>query len=116
MLTAPYLSNEWRPDLITKLLDELVPEKCRIVLIGQSYEPLCNEIEPHYKTKYGAYKIDAETLSVSRQQTHAKVFFFAYFFFIIPNLKNLNSAGKVVVLTKTLRSRYQTLLYRQISN
>ncbi|XP_054736065.1 insulin-degrading enzyme isoform X1 [Anastrepha obliqua] len=62
VLTAPYLSNEWRPELITKLLDELVPEKCRIVLIGQSYEPLCNESEPYYKTKYGISKIDAETL------------------------------------------------------
>ncbi|XP_036326734.1 insulin-degrading enzyme-like [Rhagoletis pomonella] len=62
VLTAPYLSNEWRPDLITKLLEELVPEKCRIVLIGQSYEPLCIESEPYYKTKYGTSKIEADTL------------------------------------------------------
>lgn len=112
MLTAPYLSNEWRPDLITKLLDELVPEKCRIVLIGQSYEPLCNEIEPYYKTKYGTYKIDAETLRVSGQQAHTN----NIFFFIIPNLKIFNSAGKAVVSMKMLRYRCQTLLYLQISN
>ncbi|KNC32106.1 Insulin-degrading enzyme [Lucilia cuprina] len=62
VLTAPYLNDEWRPDLITKLLDELVPSKCRIIVIGQNYEKEANLVEPYYQTKYGTCKIDKDTL------------------------------------------------------
>jgi len=65
VLIAPYLSNEWRPELISKLLDELVPSKCRISLVSQSYDQSVNEVEPYYKTKYGLERIPMDTLQVS---------------------------------------------------
>uniref|UniRef100_A0A1A9ZU27 Insulin-degrading enzyme n=1 Tax=Glossina pallidipes TaxID=7398 RepID=A0A1A9ZU27_GLOPL len=62
VLTAPFLNNEWRPDLITTLLNELLPSKCRIVLVGQSYEKYADLVEPFYQTKYGTLKIDNATI------------------------------------------------------
>lgn len=64
VLTAPYLSDEWKPDLITKLLDELVPSKCRVIVIGQSYEDQAVLAEPYYQTKYATLKIESETIKV----------------------------------------------------
>lgn len=64
VLTAPYISNEWNPDLITCLLNELVPSKCRIILVSQHYEDKTPNVEPYYKTKYGTMKIEPETLRV----------------------------------------------------
>ncbi|XP_017844031.1 insulin-degrading enzyme isoform X2 [Drosophila busckii] len=64
VLIAPYMSNEWRPDLIKKLLDELLPAKCRISLVSQSYEQSTDREEPYYRTKYGLERIPAKTLKV----------------------------------------------------
>lgn len=65
VLTAPYLSNEWRPELVLKLLSELVPEKSRIAIVSQSFEDEATESEPYYKTKYCLERIPKETLTVS---------------------------------------------------
>ncbi|EDX11226.1 insulin-degrading enzyme isoform X1 [Drosophila simulans] len=62
VLIAPYLSNEWRPDLIKGLLDELVPSKSRIVIVSQSFEPDCDLAEPYYKTKYGIKRVAKDTV------------------------------------------------------
>ncbi|KAH8419636.1 hypothetical protein KR222_011395, partial [Zaprionus bogoriensis] len=62
VLTAPYLSNEWRPELVTKLLDELLPEKSRIAIVSQSFEEAATLTEPYYKTKYCLERIPEETL------------------------------------------------------
>ncbi|KAH8339171.1 hypothetical protein KR074_006440, partial [Drosophila pseudoananassae] len=62
VLIAPYLSNEWRPDLITSLLDELVPSKSRITIVSQSFEPDCDQAEPYYKTKYGLERVPKDTV------------------------------------------------------
>ncbi|XP_026833292.1 insulin-degrading enzyme isoform X2 [Drosophila erecta] len=62
VLIAPYLSNEWRPDLIQGLLDELVPSKSRIVMVSQSFEKDCDLAEPYYKTKYGVMRVAKETV------------------------------------------------------
>lgn len=62
VLTAPYLSNEWRPELVCKLLDELVPERSRIAIVSQSFEDAATETEPYYKTKYCLERIPSETL------------------------------------------------------
>ncbi|XP_016970028.1 insulin-degrading enzyme isoform X1 [Drosophila rhopaloa] len=62
VLIAPYLSNEWRPDLIKSLLDELVPAKSRIVMVSQSFEQDCNQAEPYYKTKYGVERVAKDTV------------------------------------------------------
>lgn len=65
VLTAPYLISEWRPDLIQNLMDDLVPEKCRIVVVGQKVEPICNETEFWYGTKYRFESIADEVIKVS---------------------------------------------------
>nr|AAA28439.1 insulin-degrading enzyme [Drosophila melanogaster] len=62
VLIAPYLSNEWSPDLIKGLLDELVPSKSRIVIVSQSFEPDCDLAEPYYKTKYGITRVAKDTV------------------------------------------------------
>ncbi|KRK02280.1 insulin-degrading enzyme isoform X2 [Drosophila yakuba] len=62
VLIAPYLSNEWRPDLIKGLLDELVPSKSRIVMVSQSFEQDCDLAEPYYKTKYGVKRVAKDTV------------------------------------------------------
>lgn len=62
VLTAPYLINEWEPELITTILNELVPEKCRIIVVSQSLEPQLSKSEPWYGTKYDTIEIDPETI------------------------------------------------------
>ncbi|XP_037939985.1 insulin-degrading enzyme isoform X2 [Teleopsis dalmanni] len=62
VLSAPYLTKEWRPDLIIDLLTELVPSKCRIILVSQSFQEVTTETEPYFKTNYGTEKINAETI------------------------------------------------------
>ncbi|XP_032591237.1 insulin-degrading enzyme isoform X1 [Drosophila grimshawi] len=62
VLIAPYMSNEWRPELVSKLLDELVPSKSRISLVSQSFEQSTDQSEPYYKTKYGLERIPKETI------------------------------------------------------
>lgn len=64
VLTAPYLISEWRPDLIQNLMDDLVPEKCRIVVVGQKVEPICDEVEEWYGTKYRSESIVGDVIKV----------------------------------------------------
>lgn len=64
VLTAPYLISDWRPDLIQNLMDDLVPEKCRIVVVGQKVEPICNEVEYWYGTKYRSEPIPEDVIEV----------------------------------------------------
>lgn len=64
VLTAPYLISEWRPDLIQNLMDDLVPEKCRIVVVGQKVEPICDEVEEWYGTKYRSESIVEDVIKV----------------------------------------------------
>lgn len=65
VLTAPYLISEWRPDVIQNLLDDcLVPEKCRVVVVGKKLEPICDESESWYGTKYRSEKLSNEVIQV----------------------------------------------------
>lgn len=45
-------------------MEELVPSKCRIIVVGQNYEKQANLTEPYYQTKYGVSKIDKDILKV----------------------------------------------------
>lgn len=66
VLTAPYLISDWRPDLIQNLLDEcLVPDKCRIIIVGKKIEPTCDQIEYWYGTKYQSEKISDDVIEAS---------------------------------------------------
>lgn len=63
VLTAPYLITEWRPELITKLLEDLSPARCRIVVVGQKLESIANDTEQWYGTKYHTERIPDPVLS-----------------------------------------------------
>lgn len=93
VLTAPYLISDWRPDLIQNLMDDLVPEKCRIVVVGQKVEPICNEIEYWYGTKYRSESISDDVIEVNLIPLHfyhlnvthhrnfvSLIWFFCFFF------------------------------------
>lgn len=64
VLTAPYLISEWQPKLISDLMDNLVPEKCRIVVVGQKVQNICDQTEAWYGTKYHLDNIAEELLEV----------------------------------------------------
>lgn len=66
VLTAPYLISDWRPDLIQNLVDDLIPDKCRIVVVGQKVEPICTETEYWYGTKYHNESIAGSVIQVSK--------------------------------------------------
>lgn len=72
VLTAPYLISEWRPDLIQNLMDDLVPEKCRIVVVGQKVESICDEVEEWYGTKYRSEGIVGNVIEV-RTKSNKKI-------------------------------------------
>lgn len=75
VLTAPYLISEWRPDLIQNLLNEcLVPEKCRVVVVGKKLEPICDQSEYWYGTKYTSEKLPDNVIQVILIQSERHTF------------------------------------------
>lgn len=62
VLTAPYLISDWQPELITELMENLVPDKCRIVVVGQKVENECDQSEFWYGTKYHSESIPESVL------------------------------------------------------
>lgn len=62
VLTAPYLQEEWRPDLIKDLLKMMVPSKARITIVAKGLESKTDLEEPWYKTKYAVVDIPKEVL------------------------------------------------------
>lgn len=55
VMTGPNLHTEWRPDLIAERLALLVPDTCRIRVVGQGEEVAsrCDKEERWYGVKYG---------------------------------------------------------------
>lgn len=70
VLTAPYLISDWRPDLILDLMNDLIPEKCRILVVGQKIEPDCGESEFWYGTKYHSEAISGDVIQVNSILPH----------------------------------------------
>lgn len=64
ILTAHHILTEWRPDLITHLLDMLEPDRVRVAVVGKKFESICDQTEPWYGTKYRLEKIPQETFQV----------------------------------------------------
>ena len=54
--------TDWRPDLITDVLNNLTPESVRIGLISQQFADKCTSTEPWYGAKYNCEKIPAEKI------------------------------------------------------
>lgn len=66
VLTAPYLITDWRPDLIDNMVNEyLLPEKCRVVVVGKKLEPICDQSEFWYGTKYHSEKLSDDVIQVN---------------------------------------------------
>lgn len=59
VLSAPYILDEWRPDLIQNLWDSFTSENVRITIVGQKLQE-CNEKEKWYQTSYRTEKITKE--------------------------------------------------------
>ncbi|XP_060063916.1 insulin-degrading enzyme-like [Ylistrum balloti] len=61
-LSGGYLMSEFRPDLITSILDKLVPTNMRIRVAAKTYDSIADQTEPLYGTKYMLEKIPEEKL------------------------------------------------------
>jgi len=58
VLTAGYLLTEWKPELINDVLQQLTPDRVRVVAIAQRYKDRCDETEQYYMSKYKTEKIE----------------------------------------------------------
>ncbi|XP_033756882.1 insulin-degrading enzyme-like isoform X2 [Pecten maximus] len=61
-LSGGYLMSEFRPDLITTILDRLVPQNMRMRVVAKKYESVVDQTETLYGTKYKLEKIPEEKL------------------------------------------------------
>lgn len=64
VLSGPYLSTEWRPDLIDMVLSYLKPGNIRVAVVGKKFEPIVDSVEKWYGTKYKLEKISDKTLNL----------------------------------------------------
>lgn len=58
VLTGGYLLTEWRPDLITDLLDKLTPAAVRVAVVGQQFADRCSREEEWYGAKFHTEKLE----------------------------------------------------------
>ncbi|KAI5707248.1 hypothetical protein M8J75_016018 [Diaphorina citri] len=63
ILVAPYMLTEYKPDLISDLLNRLRPDNMRLALVAKQFEPLCDKVEPWYGTKYTRQPMSEEQLT-----------------------------------------------------
>ncbi|XP_021366935.1 insulin-degrading enzyme-like isoform X1 [Mizuhopecten yessoensis] len=61
-LSGGHLMSEFRPDLITQILEKLVPHNMRMRVVAKKYEDIVDQTEPLYGTKYRLEKIPKEKL------------------------------------------------------
>lgn len=64
VLCAEYIYTEWRPDVITEIMEYLTPQNIRIHVAAKTYENIANETETWYGTKYKKEKIPTEVISM----------------------------------------------------
>ncbi|XP_063697164.1 insulin-degrading enzyme [Culicoides brevitarsis] len=57
VLSAPYLVNQWRPELVEDLLSNMFPENARFILVGKKVADTANLTEKWYGTAYKHEKI-----------------------------------------------------------
>ena len=60
VLSFRYLTEEYDPELISKFIDLLNPNNCRITFVGLEYDGICDQQEEWYGTKYKLESISAE--------------------------------------------------------
>ncbi|XP_070209984.1 insulin-degrading enzyme-like [Littorina saxatilis] len=66
VLSAPYLFNEFRPDVINMILDLLTPENIRVQVVSKKFEGKTDKTEEWYGTQYRVDDIPDEILEVWR--------------------------------------------------
>ncbi|KAF7268841.1 hypothetical protein GWI33_018185 [Rhynchophorus ferrugineus] len=67
ILSSHYMLNEWRPDLVEKVWDNMIPENIRITVTARANESICTEEEPWYTTKYKKEVIPESALEEWKQ-------------------------------------------------
>jgi hypothetical protein len=58
-LIGPYIMDEYKPELITALLDTLRPDNMNMAVISQTYSGRTSETERWYGTEYNRVRIDS---------------------------------------------------------
>lgn len=62
VLCAHYLHTEYKPELITEVLEKLVPNNMRVLVVSKKFEGTTNTKEEWYGTEYKLEKIPEEKL------------------------------------------------------
>ncbi|KAI0220840.1 Insulin-degrading enzyme [Lamellibrachia satsuma] len=62
ILSGVYLVSDYRPDLISMVLDKLTPDAVRVSVVGQKFKGQTDKSEPWYGTEYSLDAIAEETL------------------------------------------------------
>ncbi|XP_042894803.1 insulin-degrading enzyme isoform X2 [Parasteatoda tepidariorum] len=52
ILCGSYIQTKYKPELITKVLDLLIPDTIRIAVVGKKFSDICIKTEKWYGTKY----------------------------------------------------------------
>ncbi|XP_063818112.1 insulin-degrading enzyme isoform X1 [Pseudophryne corroboree] len=63
VLSAEYLLEEFRPDLIKMVLDKLRPENVRVAIVSKSFEEQTDKTEEWYGTPYKEEDIPADVIT-----------------------------------------------------
>ncbi|KFD65259.1 hypothetical protein M514_00656 [Trichuris suis] len=62
VLFAPYRMDEFRPDLVYKLLEKMVPENMLLFVLSKTFEGKTTRKEPWYGVDYGVEKLSSSFL------------------------------------------------------
>jgi insulysin len=63
-LSAGYLLEEYKPDLITEVLNYLTPDKIRVAVVGKKFNGITDSKEKWYGTQYKMFDIPPENLNL----------------------------------------------------
>ncbi|XP_060844722.1 insulin-degrading enzyme-like [Rhopalosiphum padi] len=63
VLTAGYLIEEWKPELITELLSYFRPDNMRVTVISKTFQDQTNAEDKYYGTPFTLSKIPVETIN-----------------------------------------------------
>ncbi|XP_041476883.1 insulin-degrading enzyme-like isoform X1 [Lytechinus variegatus] len=58
VLSASYLMPEFKPDVITEILERLTPENIRVAVVSKSFEGKTDKVEKWYGTEYSIRNIE----------------------------------------------------------
>jgi insulysin len=63
-LSAGYLLEEYKPDLITEVLNQLTPDKIRVAVVGKKFNGITDSKEKWYGTQYKMFDISPENINL----------------------------------------------------